>query len=113
MFHCIVENGKGIHISHRDVYLDFFKGKKLTIQRLRSGMHLSVKGERLFMQADGKCMPVLQFSQKAIGEMNKLKKEGYVPYDSQISFICAWRGKDDTDETAVILADIFFRLLET
>ena len=100
-------------LSHRDVYLDFFKGKKLTIQRLRSGMHLSVKGERLFMQAGGKCMPVLQFSQKAIGEMNKLKMAGYVPYDSQISFICAWRGKDDTDETDVILADIFFRLQET
>lgn len=94
--------------SHRDVYLDFFKDKKALILRLKSGMHLTVKDNRLYIQENGKLMPVLQFSSKCNENVKQLIASGYMPYDSVIRFICAWKGKADTSESAVILADIYF-----
>ena len=98
-----------LQISHRDVYLDFFKDKKSLVLRLKSGAHMTVRGNRLYIQSNGKLLPVLQFSAKCNEDVKKLISLGYVPYDSVIRFICAWKGKEDTAESAVILADIYFR----
>lgn len=96
-------------LSNRDVYLDFFNDKKALIMRLKSGMRLAVKGNRLYVQVNGKLMPVLQFSSKCNENVKQLVSEGYMPYDAVIRFICAWKGKEDTTEAAVILSDIYFR----
>ena len=98
-----------LQLSHKDVYLDFFKDKKALILKLKSGMHLAVKGSRLYVQTDGRLTPVLQFSSKCNESVKQLITSGYVPYDAVIRFICAWKGKEDTIESAVILADIYFR----
>ena len=41
--------------------------------------------------------------------IKKLIESGYQPYDAVIRFICAWKDKEDTEETAIILADVYFR----
>ena len=58
---------------------------------------------------NGKLTELLRFSNKFIKYINKIISEGYVPCDAKIRFICAWRGKGDTEESAVILPDIYFR----
>lgn len=98
-----------LQLSHKDVYLDFFKDKKPLIIRLKSGMHLAVKGNRLYVQVNGRLTPVLQFSSKCNESVKQLISSGYVPYDAVIRFICAWKGKEDAAESAVILSDIYFR----
>lgn len=101
-----------LQLSHKDVYLDFFKDKKALIFRqlcLKSGDHLTVKYNRLYVQAHGKILPILQFSAKCNENVKQLIASGYMPYDAVIRFICAWKGKEDTEESAVILADIHFR----
>lgn len=98
-----------LQLSHKDVYLDFFKDKKSLILRLKSGMHLTVKGNMLYIQVNGKLQPVLHFSSKCNENVKNLISSGYVPYDAVIRFICAWKGKEDTEDTAVILADVYFR----
>ena len=99
-----------LQLSHRDVYLNYFKDKKYTILDLRSGMHLQIRANRLYIQKNDKLLPVLQFSAKCNEEVKRLSSSGYTPYDSEIRFICAWKGKEDTDESAVILADLYFRM---
>lgn len=42
-------------------------------------------------------------------KIKQLITSGYLPYDAVIRFICAWKGKEDTEKAAVILADIYFR----
>ena len=98
-----------LQLSHRDVFLDFFKDKKSLILKLKSGMHIAVKGNRLYLQLYGRLTPVLQFSTKCNETIKQLIASGYTPYDALIRFICAWKGKEDTSESAVILADITFR----
>ncbi len=98
-----------LQLSHKDVYLDFFKGKTDLIFRqmhLKSGDHLAVDNYQLYGQVDDKVRPVLQFSAKCNKDIKELMKSGYYPYDAVIRYICAWKGKEDTEETAVILADI-------
>lgn len=97
-----------LQLSHRDVYLDFSKDKKQLILQLKSGMHLALKGNRLYVQVNGMLTPVLQFSSKSNETVKQLIASGYAPYDAVIRFICAWKGKNDATESAVILADIYF-----
>ncbi len=100
-----------LQLSHKDIYLDFFKDKKtLILQKLQSGSHLAVKNNRLFIRENDTLVPVLQFSSKCNEAVNQLVSSGYVPYDAVVRFICAWQGKEDTTESAVILADIYFRI---
>jgi len=33
----------------------------------------------------------------------------YIPYSANIRFIVAWKGEDNTEETAVVLPDIYLR----
>jgi ATP-dependent DNA helicase RecQ len=98
-----------MQLTHRDVFLDFFVGRKNLILRLRSGMHLKVSCNELLLEHNGNSFPVVRFSKKFMNEISKKAVSGYVPYDAVIKFICAWKGKEHTEESAVILADIYFR----
>lgn len=97
-----------LQLSYRDVYLDFFKDKKQLILRMRSGMHLTLKGNRLYVRSGDRILPVLQFSSVCYERIKGLIASGYMPYDAVVRWICAWKGKDDLEESAVILADIYF-----
>ena len=97
-----------LQLTHKDVYLDSFKNKKSLILQLKSGTSLNVKGNRLYVQANGRLMTVLQFSSKCKETIKQLIASGYVPYNAFVRFICAWKGKDDNTESAVVLADIYF-----
>ena len=97
-----------LQLSYRDVYLDFFKDKKQLILRMRSGMHLALKGNRLYVRSGDRILPVLQFSSVCYERIKGLIASGYMPYDAVVRWICAWKGKDDLEESAVILADIYF-----
>lgn len=96
-----------LQLSHKDVYLDYFKDKKRLIAGLQSGEHLALHGNRLYVLRQGKAIPVLQFSKKGTETVNQLVISGYKPYDAVIRFVCGWKGKEDTEEAVILLADVF------
>ncbi|MBQ1493147.1 MAG: ATP-dependent helicase [Blautia sp.] len=97
-----------LQLSHREVYLDFFRGKGALISKLKSGDHLYVRGNRLFTLSGGREQAVLQFSKKCMQDIGKLEASGYRPVDSVVRFICMWTKKEDKTECPLILADILF-----
>lgn len=97
-----------MRLTHKDVYLDYFKDKKKLILKLRSGMRLSVHGSELLCEWNGKVYSVLKFSAKCNEEIKRYALKGYKPVYARIRFICAWKGKSDEEECAVILADLYF-----
>lgn len=95
-----------LQLSYKDVVLDFFKDKKESIISLRSGDVLHLEGEYFYAVIDGKLVKVLKFSKAFKDKLNGLKERGYEPFSATIRFILAWKGKDDENETAIILPDL-------
>ena len=95
-----------LQLSYRDVVLDFFKDKKDTIIKLRSGDILQLEVEHLCAVIDGKLVKVIKYSKAFKEKLDFLKAKGYEPTTATIRFILAWKGKDDENETAIILPDL-------
>ena len=101
-----------LQLTHKDVYLDFFKDKKHLILQLKSGGTLEIKGKRLYCDFQGQKYPVVQFSAACQEKIQSIIDRGYSLHSAKIRFIVAWRGENDEKESAIILPDIDFRLNE-
>lgn len=95
-----------LQLTHRDVVLDFFKGKKAQLLRLHSGSPLEPDQGYLTAQMDGKPCRVAKFSKAFAVKLGELCEKGYYPISAKVRFVVAWKGKEDDQETAVLLADI-------
>ena len=96
-----------LQLSHKDVYLDFFKGIKQDVLALRSGDPLLCKDSYLY-RTSGR-QPIARLSAKMQKELAGWKEKGYEVKSASVRFIVAWKSKDapkDEPETAVLLADL-------
>ena len=101
-----------LQLSHKDVYLDYFKGKKETIFMLQSGTELYFDGEYLRAELDGRRIRVLKYSKSFIQRLKEMEEKGYIPHTAQVRFIVAWKGVNDETENAVILPDLYLRQVQ-
>ncbi len=92
-----------IPLTHKDVYLDYFKGKKEQILKLRSGQPLCFDDGYLRLPSGGK---VACISNKIREELQGWAEKGYFVKSAKINFIVAWKGKEDVEETAVLLPEL-------
>lgn len=95
-----------LQLTHKDVYLDFFKDKKGTILNLRSGQPLWFKDNCLF-SSTGDCVAAL--SAKKRNEMQELSQQGFSVYAAEVAYVVAWKGENDTEESAVMLPRLHLR----
>ena len=92
-----------IPLTHKDVYLDYFKGKKKQILQLRSGQPLCFENGYLRLPSgEG----VAFISNKMREELQNWNEKGYIVQSAQANFIVAWKGKEDTEETAILLPEL-------
>ncbi len=102
-----------LQLSHQGVVLDFFKSRKMDIFKLRSGDRLSFdkpfEGPYLTAEIGGKTLRVAKLSSKCLARLQELAQKGYRPHAAMVRFIVAWKGKEDTEETAVVLPDLVLR----
>jgi ATP-dependent DNA helicase RecQ len=92
-----------IALNMRDVWLDFFKGRKDVVLRLRSGDSLQYR-DGCLLNEQGFIVAALSASGK-----EKLKvwmNKGYEVTLVKVSYTLAWRPQDVEIEYAVCLADI-------
>ncbi|MBQ6705803.1 MAG: RecQ family ATP-dependent DNA helicase [Opitutales bacterium] len=97
-----------LQMTHKDVVLSFFKDKREIIFNLRSGTKLKLDDVFLISELGGQNIRVAKFSKAFIAVLRNLKSKGYSPKSAEVRFIVAWKGKEDTEETPVVLADIYF-----
>lgn len=96
-----------LQLSHKDVYLNFFKSCKQEILALRSGDTLFYQASYLCLPSNGKA--IAKLSQGMLAKLNELEKKGYRVVSAMVRFIVAWKPKDapkEEKETAVLLADL-------
>ncbi len=96
-------------LTHRDVVLSFFCGKKEKILRLRSGEPLQIHGMELQIQRSGKTETVARYSAACRERIAALAARGYKLEKACIRFIVYWKPEKDDEETAIILPDLYFR----
>ena len=95
-----------IPLTHKDVYLDYFKGKKEQILKLRSGQPLYFEDGYLRLLSGDR---VVCISNKMREELQGWAEKGYVVESAKINFIVAWKGKEDKEETAVLLPELVLK----
>ncbi len=95
-----------LQLTHKDVHLDYFKSRKDTVIRLRSGDALTYENGYLISEASGRTVYVARLSAAGRKKVEEVQNRGYKVSSAQVRFIVAWRGEEDEEETAVILPDI-------
>lgn len=95
-----------LQLSHKDVYLDFFKDLKREILSLRSGDPLKYKDSVLYNSQNKAVAKLSANMQTIISEWNK---KSYEVKAASVRFIVAWKPKDapkEEPETAVLLPEL-------
>lgn len=93
-------------LTHKDVYLDYFKGKKEQILKLRSGQLLCYDDGYLCLSSGER---VVCISKKMREELQVWAEKGYDVKSAKTNFIVAWKGKDANEETAVLLPELVLK----
>ena len=100
-----------LQLSHKDVYLGFFKERKQEILALRGGDSLNYNDFILYSSLTNK--PVAKLSLNMQATLSEWEEKGYKVKSASVRFIVAWKPKDapkDEPETAVLLADLVLSL---
>ena len=98
-----------LSLTHKDVYLGFFKEKKELISKLRSGQPLTFTAGGLTAEVEGRTVTVARLSRACLEQVAKLESKGYCPASASVRFVVAWKGEEDEEECAVLLPTVIFR----
>ena len=104
------------HLSHKHVYLDYFKNKKQEIFKLHSGKKLSlvqviengVKQYYLQTNLNGRIIRVAKIASRYRERIENFALKGYFCHDAEVHCVVAWKAENDTSETAVLLPILHF-----
>lgn len=91
-----------LSLSMHDVWLDYFYNMKEQVLRLRSGDKLQYSEGYLIYQG----MRIGCVSNAMRKRLVTLEGKGYTVSDAEVSFVIAWRPRDEEKEIAVCLANL-------
>lgn len=100
-----------LQLTHKDVFLGFFKNRKKEILSLRSGEPLNYDNAVLYNVETNN--PVAKLSRNMQVSIDEWKEKGYDVKSAAVRFVVAWKPKDapkEEPETAVLLIDMILTL---
>jgi len=95
-----------MHLSHQDIWLDYFMGRQHEISQLKSGDELIVRETRCL---DKNGIPVLKFSKSFSNTLEKCRQGGYTPVRAAVNYIVFWRKEDAEKEIRIILPELYLK----
>jgi len=95
-----------IALDMHDVWLDFFKGRKDLVLRLRSGDSLQYNDGYLLNEQG---LNIAALSSSGKDKLKAWTDKGYEAVSAKVSYTLAWRPKDSETEYAVCLANIVLK----
>ena len=93
----------------RDVWLDFFKGRKDLVLRLRSGDSLQYQDGYLLNEQG---INIIALSASGKNKLKEWTDKGYEVTSAKVSYTLAWKPQDSETEYAVCLANIVLSKIE-
>lgn len=94
-----------MHLSHKDVWLDYFINRQYLIDPLQSGDRLVVRGHECL---DTKGNPIVKFSKHFLAKMDEMAARGYRLKEAHINFILYWQKENTNQEVKIILPELYF-----
>lgn len=98
------QNNISISFNLHDVWLDYFKERKSKVLKLRSGDTLRYSNGYLVSQ-QGDYIVCLSKAKRQ--QMEELLQKGYSVISADVSYILAWRPREEPQEVAVCLANLY------
>ena len=94
-----------MQLSHKDVWLDWFKHSQKGINSLSCGDELLPEGFSLF---DVRGNEIIRFSKQFISQLEVKKQFGYELKRASVMFIVYWLKEDETEEIKIVLPEVYF-----
>jgi ATP-dependent DNA helicase RecQ len=98
-------NEIAIHLTYKDVVLDYFIYKQYPISQLTSGDILTVNGDKCL---NSKGQPVLKFSQRFVKQIENMKEKNYELKRARVNFIVYWLKEGAGQEIKIVLPELYF-----
>jgi ATP-dependent DNA helicase RecQ len=98
-------NELAMHLSLKDVWLDYFINKQYLITQLTSGDELLLNGDEC-LDCNGKS--VLKFSKQFVEQIERMKAKNYELKSAKVNFVVHWKKEDTEQEIKIILPELLF-----
>lgn len=98
-------NELAMHLSHKDVWLDYFKNKQYIISQLTSGDVLTLNGDECLSP---KKQSVLKFSRQFLNQIESMKQRNYELKSAKVNFVVYWLKEGAEQEVKIILPELYF-----
>ena len=97
--------GLSVHLTHKDVWLDYFTSRQYLVSQLVSGDTLKAEGDECF---NSRGQSVLKFSRNFLQTMETFGKRDYILKSAKVNFVVWWQKEGTGEEIRIILPDLFF-----
>lgn len=94
-----------MHLTYKDVWLDYFLNKQHLVSQLVSGDKLTVNGDEC-LNAQG--LSVLKFSMHFVRQIESMKERNYKLKGAKANFILYWQKEGTEQEVKIIIPELYF-----
>ncbi|MEI9955341.1 MAG: ATP-dependent helicase [Ferruginibacter sp.] len=94
-----------MHLTYKDVWLDYFITRQHLISQLISGDTLIITGDGC---TNSEGQSVLKFSRQFLNTIELQKQKGYYLKQVKVNFIVYWLREDAEHESKIILPELYF-----
>ena len=98
-------NELAMHLSFKDVWLDYFINRQNFISELKSGDALSINGD---ICMDTKGNSVLKFSKHFLRQIENMKAKNYELKSAKVNFVIYWKKEETEQEIKIVLPELYF-----
>lgn len=98
-------NELAMHLTYKDVWLDFFINKQHLISELHCGDILTFNGNEC---VNSRHQPILRFSKQFLQRIEHMKTKKYELKSLKVNFIVYWLKEDTLQEIKIILPEVYF-----
>lgn len=98
-----------MHLTYKDVWLDYFVNRQHLISQLMSGNVLTLNGDEC-LNPHGQS--VLKFSQHFLRQIESLKEKNYILKSVKVNFIVYWLKEGAEHEVKIVLPELYFEKLQ-
>ncbi len=102
-------NELAMHLTHKDIWLDYFASRQSLISPLTSGDHLTVNGDGC---SNPRGQLVLKFSGRCTDRIKSMKESGYELKMAKVGFIVYWQKEGEEREVQIVLPELYFERKE-